>query len=323
MEVFVVHVPWETHKDQLRRVRERVFIDEQGVPRELEWDGKDEDACHFLALNEAGQALGCARLLPGGQIGRMAVLADHRKRGIGARLLDAVLDEAKRRGITRVVLHAQAGAVDFYRRAGFIPRGEEFMEAGIPHLEMELALPIPFEPSGQTRPPLIREQEPVDHAPAELKQFHGESACRAVLLECLQLARRNLCIYSQHLDHTLFDSAAVANTLSAFVRRGAPANLRILIHSSQLIVSRGHRLLELARRLDSKIEIRRVVDDLATDVHSCAVWDTTGYWLIPDHREYEGFANGYDPVHAAKLCERFDYLWNKSLPDPELRALRL
>ena len=70
MQVHVVEVPWPTHNEQLRAVRNEVFIQEQGVPKDVEWDGQDEDAIHFLALNQAGQAVGCARLLPSGQIGR-------------------------------------------------------------------------------------------------------------------------------------------------------------------------------------------------------------------------------------------------------------
>ena len=93
--------------------------------------------------------------------------------------------------------------------------------------------------------------------------------------------------------------------------------------SSNPVISRGHRLVDLARRLTSKIQIRLVPDQLATDLHTCVMWDDQGYWLMPDHREYDGLSNLYDPVQANRLSERFDYLWQKSQTDPELRTLRL
>ena len=324
MEIHVVPVPWATHQQQLQTLRDDVFIQEQNVPREVEWDGQDEDATHFLAMNEAGQAIGCARLLPTGQIGRMAVVADQRKRGIGNRLLEEAVEEAKRQRLTKVFLHAQSHATEFYRRGGFLPTGVEFMEAGIPHVAMDMELPIPFEIPVEVAKPVVRTQESeAEPQKAELKHLHGEGDCVSALLECLQEPLRTVQIYSQFLDHALFDQLPVVDALSTFVRRGPPAQLQILIHSSQLIVSRGHRLLELARRMNSKIQMRRVPEELASDLHTCLMWDERGYWLMPDYREYEGLANLYDPVQAARLSERFGYLWNKGIEDSELRVLRL
>jgi predicted GNAT family N-acyltransferase len=324
MDVHVLNVDWPTHQEVLQAIRGEVFIEEQGVPREIEWDGQDDVAHHFLAINEAGQRIGCARLLPSGQIGRMAVLKSHRGTGIGRQLLDAAVDAAKSLGFTRVFLHAQADVVDFYRKAGFIPEGEEFMEAGIVHQGMSQELPIPFEPPGEVAKPVIREEAaPPEASEAALLQFSGEGECVEGLAASLSWPLRTLRIYSQTLDHALFDRDEVAEALSAFVRRGPPARLLILIHSSGAIISRGHRLLELARRLDSKVEIRTVPGELADDNHSCVITDERGFFLLPDHQEYQAFANRYDPVQAARLAERFDYLWERSETDPELRVLRL
>jgi hypothetical protein len=84
-----------------------------------------------------------------------------------------------------------------------------------------------------------------------------------------------------------------------------------------------HKLLELARRLDSKIEIRRVPGELATDRASFVLADEQGYFLLPDHREYQAMANAFDPVQVERLAERFSYLWDRSEADPDLRVLRL
>jgi predicted GNAT family N-acyltransferase len=131
---------WREALPLARPVRDKVFIEEQRVPRELEWDEWDESCDHAVAVDAAGNAIGTARLLPDGRIGRMAVLKERRGKGVGAALLRAMLDRARERSMTRAVLHAQVRAAGFYRRFGFRERGEEFLEAGIPHVEMTLEL---------------------------------------------------------------------------------------------------------------------------------------------------------------------------------------
>jgi len=325
MQTHVVTVSWSSHEDKLREIRDAVFHNEQGIDRDLDYDGQDAGATHILAMNEAGQAIGCARLLETGKIGRMAVLAHGRKQGIGSRLLAEAIAIAKDRGLGRVFLDAQLAAEAFYRKHGFVNAGTEFVEAGIVHQPMEVILPIAFEaPAEEIPKPAVREQPaPGESAKAALRHHRGESECLSGLLSTLGEPLRDLQIYSPHLDHFLFDAPQVVDALSAFVRRGAPAKLHVLIHTSSLIVGRGHRLLELARRMDSKIEIRRVPDELASDAHTYVTWDHRGYWLMPDYREYDGLSNLYDPVQANRLSERFEYLWHKSQIDPELRTLRL
>ncbi len=325
MKVHVACVPWDSHRDQLRRVREIVFIEEQRVPRELEWDGEDDVATHLLALTEAGQPVGCARLLPSGQIGRMAVLPSYRGTGLGRRLLTGAVEEAKRQGFTRVHLHAQTHALAFYRKGGFLPVGGEFMEAGIPHQAMELELPIPFQSAGPLEPPVVRDSpaETAPTPPARLEQYHGETDCLLGLLRCLDAPRRRLAIFSQRLDHTLYDQPPVVEALSRFARSSPSATVRVLISESDLLVSRGHRLVELARRLDSRIEIRKIFDELSPGEQSFVTWDERGILLMPDHRDYTALVNLYDPVQARRLLETFDYFWSRSAPDPELRTLKL
>jgi predicted GNAT family N-acyltransferase len=131
---------WHEALPLARPVRERVFIDEQKVPRELEWDEWDDPSEHAVACDAAGNPIGTARLLPDGRIGRMAVLKDWRGRGVGGALLTAMLERARERSMVRAVLHAQTQAAGFYRHFGFSGRGEEFLEAGIPHVEMTLEL---------------------------------------------------------------------------------------------------------------------------------------------------------------------------------------
>ena len=133
-------VDWQEAQHELKRVREEVFIVEQHVPLEMEWDGLDPNACHVLAQSRNGEAMGTARLLPDGQIGRMAVLKEWRGLGVGSALLEALLQMARTRGFSKVFLNSQIRAVAFYSRHGFKVAGGEFMDAGIPHVRMVLHL---------------------------------------------------------------------------------------------------------------------------------------------------------------------------------------
>lgn len=126
---------WNVDRTALRAVREQVFVREQGVPVELEWDEFDLQSQHVVA-ESAREAVGTGRLLPDGHIGRMAVLESWRGQGVGSDLLEALLRLARERGLRRVRLNAQSRAAAFYARHGFIVEGEEFIEAGIAHRSM-------------------------------------------------------------------------------------------------------------------------------------------------------------------------------------------
>jgi len=121
---------------RLRQVRESVFVHEQAVPLELEWDGIDPDCVHVLAEDEQGRVFGTGRLLPDGHIGRMAVLREWRGHGAGSAMLLALIAIAAEQGMSEVVLNAQVQARDFYARHGFVAEGEVFLDAGIPHQRM-------------------------------------------------------------------------------------------------------------------------------------------------------------------------------------------
>jgi len=131
---------WDDDGDALQSIRLQVFVHEQQVPVELEWDGLDAGCTHLIAEDAAGRGIGCARLLPDGHIGRMAVLRDWRGQGVGRALLRAILIEAAGAGFAEVLLNAQIQALGFYAREGFEPFGAEFMDAGIPHRAMRRSI---------------------------------------------------------------------------------------------------------------------------------------------------------------------------------------
>ena len=131
---------WDAVREEARAIRYDVFVIEQGVPVELEWDEWDDQCWHALAHDAAGRAVATGRLLPDGHIGRMAVRKEARGTGVGARVLETLIDKARALGYPELILNAQTHAMPFYARAGFTPEGEEFEEAGIPHRTMRRVL---------------------------------------------------------------------------------------------------------------------------------------------------------------------------------------
>ncbi|HSP32434.1 MAG TPA: GNAT family N-acetyltransferase [Halomonas sp.] len=130
---------WETLGTAASDIRRRVFIDEQNVPQEEEWDGLDSECQHFIAMLD-DQPVGTARLLPDAHIGRVAVLKGARGTGIGVLLMRAAIEAARHAGHSQVALSSQVHALAFYERLGFVAHGDEFLDAGIPHREMTLSL---------------------------------------------------------------------------------------------------------------------------------------------------------------------------------------
>lgn len=121
-------------------IRLRVFVEEQGVPLELERDAADAHCLHVLARDASGRVIGTGRLLPDGHIGRLAVLAEFRGLGVGRLMMQRLMQEAAARGHAEVVLNAQTAAAGFYLSLGFAVHGETFMEAGLAHVEMRKPL---------------------------------------------------------------------------------------------------------------------------------------------------------------------------------------
>jgi predicted GNAT family N-acyltransferase len=128
---------WEQARVHASPVRFTVFVEEQGVPRDIELDEYDPVSVHAVVFEDE-MPIATGRLLPDGHIGRMAVLKNWRNRGIGGLMLTRLLERAKERGEPEVALSAQIHAVPFYRAHGFVEEGSEYLEAGIRHQAMRL-----------------------------------------------------------------------------------------------------------------------------------------------------------------------------------------
>jgi len=136
MGVRVQLLTWEEAQPVAAPIRFAIFVGEQNVPAGIELDEMDAKCMHAIAYDESGKAIGTGRLLPEGRIGRMAVVKEWRRRGVGADLLEALVAEARRRGHAEVTLSAQLQAAEFYRSHGFVAEGKVYTEAGILHQAM-------------------------------------------------------------------------------------------------------------------------------------------------------------------------------------------
>lgn len=131
---------WASLREWAEPIRRTVFVEEQKVPEDIEIDEWDPQSLHAVVFDEHGRALGTGRLLPDGHIGRMAVTREARGSGVGSLLLSALMAEARRRGHATAMLSAQTQAVPFYQRHGYDVVGDEYLEAGIRHVDMRRVL---------------------------------------------------------------------------------------------------------------------------------------------------------------------------------------
>lgn len=306
---------WSNASDReaLNAVRQNVFVLEQLVPPELENDGEDPHSTHALARAHDGTPIGTARLTPGGRIGRMAVLRDWRGRGVGSMLLHTMCDQARARRITAVSLHAQRDAVTFYMHHGFEPEGSEFEEAGIPHILMRRLLDAPTSPE-RPRPPAAPEPVPLHAATRE--------ELIAVTRRLLSGARHSMCVRVRELHPLLLDDTACLVELRRLAISGRGASIRVLANDLTRAIQGGMRVLELAQRLSSIIEMRRPTepDDIAYGSAFMCV-DTCGYLFRPVEHEMLTVGSTWAPGRHAELMRSFEDVWARSEPWPELRIL--
>jgi predicted GNAT family N-acyltransferase len=292
-------VDYNAALDALRTVRETVFVEEQQVPIELEWDDLDPQCVHVLARGLDGAPIGTGRLTPEHKIGRMAVLREWRGKGVGDALLLALIEQARQRGWREVSLHAQVSAIEFYLRHGFVPYGERFEEAGIAHQSMRRALSGP---------------KAVDDREAALEAIVG----------IVRDARRHLCLYSRDLDPGLLDAPPVLEALRRFATSGRGNELRVLLQDAAT-PQRGHApLLALAQRLPS-VFLFREVDDPVDKAYPSAYLanDLGGYYFRTLGHRFDGEADLHAPGRARQLRGAFMSVWERARPVSEYRALGL
>lgn len=298
-DVHVEVVDYATALQDLRRVREAVFIEEQGVPRDLEQDALDPLCHHVIARDAGGAPIGTARLTPDHRIGRMAVLSAWRGRGVGEALLRALLAEARQRQWPAVSLHAQVDAEPFYARHGFLPEGDRFFEAGIEHQGMRRVL-------GGTATIAHRAE--------------AVAITTAVIVQ----ARRSLAIYSRALDPGLWDAPPVLDALRRFATHRTGVQVQVLLQDAATPQHALAPLIGLGQRLPSVFAFREVQDPVDLPYAAAFVAnDDHGYYHRPLGHRFDGEAGLEHAGRARQLRDEFTQMWERARPVTEFRALGL
>lgn len=303
---------WSRDRDReaLRAIRLEVFVQEQAVPESLEWDELDAASIHVLARDGAGEPIACGRLTPAHKIGRMAVRRPWRGGGIGAAILRDLVSRARALGWPEVSLDAQVQAIAFYEREGFAAHGEVFDDAGIPHRHMTLALTgAPPEPS-PTMPDTLTVGDREALADARLQLLRG--------------ARHRVALYQPTLSSDAYAGAAELDELRRIATSGRGAELRIVLHDAGAALRNGHRLVTLAQRLPSAVQVREPVDELDLAYGSAyLLTDAGGYLFLPEADRPKGRAALADRASQAPLLAHFNEVWERAARATVLQPLDL
>lgn len=304
---------WQVDEDELRAVRELVFVREQAIPPADEWDDQDAASRHVLARDAGGRAIGTGRLTPSATIGRIAVLPEWRGRGVGRAIMRVLLEQARQQHLAAVTLHAQSHAIPLYEAFGFRVEGDPFIECGIAHRTMRLELE-----------PLATRIEPVLPAKPEARAFTMDDrvGAREVVVDLLADARHEIALCTRDLDPGLLDAPEVLAQLKRIALSGRHARIRILLQDPRKAVADGNRLVALAQRLPSMIEVRTPIEEQDQQYAAAfLVTDRRAYLYRPLASRHEGEGSTHAPGRHGQLLSLFDQMWERAVPSEELRQL--
>ena len=296
MEINIVS--WDDAQTALRLIRQKVFIDEQEVPEDLEWDSFDKQAVHILG-KEGNRPVACARLLPDGQLGRLAVLKDYRTHGWGGRLLRTAEEYLLDKKFSKVFLNSQANSYRFYYKNGYRPTGKMMWDANIPHIEMQKILKRP-NPSSKT---YILNCDDDSHT-------SDQAIASAVWFQIASSqSRREIVIQIHDLAHPLFNNPSCLSSLITFIKQSRQTYVRILIHNEVPGLAE-HPLLRLRDRMSSRMKVRAIDSPLNKEAHNNLItFDLCGQ-LRFNHKSV--FCNFSNRLSASRHRENFEQDWAKS-----------
>ena len=301
---------WHEDNENLSAIRRKVFVEEQGVDAEEDWDGLDEleSTLHFSVkkvhanISDERQSdsskpalIATARVLSDGKIGRMCVDRQYRGHGIGKALLQEILHTLlEQQTHKEVYLNAQISAKAFYQTVKFAPVGETFQEAGIEHIRMELDLTDP------AALPLIYEDRVIRLNTISQFQHH--------LLQLLKLGRHSLDILSYELTPQVFTSA-IAEEVSRLARNHRQSQVRILLQETKNLVGVTHPLVELSQRLSTSVSIKKLNNGPIMGTEAYVVVDRNKLLYFNDEAAFEGFCRYSAAAECEHELQNFEHLW--------------
>ncbi len=300
----VIGANWKQERTALRSIREQVFIVEQGVPADMEWDNLDDQAEHFIAY-DGDEAVGCARLIDHKKIGRMAVLKAYRNQDIGRKIIDHIIRFASQKRYTLLQLSAQCHAYEFYRRCGFTACSTPYEDAGIPHLDMECRV---FSQSHQQCQYSLTE---------DTEHYKGSSDIEAkgYLDILLSQSRKKLLLCLNDLSHPLTKYHSLLAKIKFLAKNNRHFRVCVLIaqyHTS----NNDHELFKLMARLPSFIEIR--VNSEALGNHW--IIDNAAWFTTNNTHSNVCFA---DPAKIKSDTEQFNRWWQNAKAIQSARRLSI
>ncbi len=292
MPLVVREAIWSEDKEFLREIRKVVFIQEQNVPIELEWDDRDTECWHALVVLD-GKAVATGRLDTDGKIGRMAVLNEVRGQNLGKAVLSQLIKIARREGIAKTYMHAQCHALPFYLKNGFKAIGDIYDEAGIPHQNAEEILDV------------------------ESLAF---SDAVSLLIDSVKNSTKQVFIKLSDLNHPLLCQSAFVNTLKTKALDSSRFEIHILLDKTRPN-KRSDEFVRLYQRLSDKISIRSYkTTQSEPDRRQYIVIDNTlvAWQTNPDFSDLR-FLRASNRISSFK--EAFETAWNNSERDLSLLKL--
>lgn len=315
-EFYLEPATWAVDRKAIKAIRTEVFVLEQRVPEDDEFDDDDPEARHYLARDNEQKTIGTARLTADGRIGRMAVKQSWRGCGVGDALLRSAIEDARSRRLPEIRLAAQTHAIGFYQRLGFEAYGDEFDDVQIPHRWMKLTLSEP-----ETGPVERMQRQATTLQFHELVKIDHRPRLSEVLLDLLRACDHELAIWSRNLEGPLLDNDTKLEEIKQIAVAAPRPEIRILLTDSMPAVKNDHRLLKLAQRLPSAIRIRRPCKHHQEYVPAFVVADRQHSIFREFGDRPEGVLQPYNRLEARRLMEFFDEAWEQSEVDPDLQHL--
>jgi len=299
-EIKVCQTTWQDEQETLKDIRNQVFIQEQSVAPELEWDEKDPQAQHFIAYID-GTAVACARLIDSKYIGRMAVLKPYRSLGLGKRLIDAIKELTPLNNTpTELELSAQCHAFMFYKSAGFYACSEIYEDAGIPHVTMTY-------PDNSEKQTYIFSQDTRYYKSSKAIENKG------YLDLLLSQTRRSITICLKDLHHPLCSDPYLVERIKKLASQQRYFNVHILLNFYHPSYN-DHPLFKLQSRLPSLVEIRQTDETIPCQW----IFDGTARFDYEQNNSRTCFS---DPLKTRPFMERFNKWWHASKPIQHAKRL--
>ena len=303
MEIEVTN--WNARRDVLKAIRQRVFIDEQGVPEALEWDLDDAAAVHFIA-RDGKRPIGCARLLANGHFGRMAVIPEYRGHKVGTLLLRAVESCYQREFRGRILkANVQTQAFGFYHNNGFIPEAAFNLDAGIPHISMNKVLGR----NGPVSDILLPGKD------SQRYDFEPAGAAEGLLQIGSQFGPSAISLMISDPALPLWSDATTLSCLNRCLRSARQRRIYILLATEYAGIS-DHKLIQLQQRMSSRMEVR-VHGGVKANQILMAPWS----WVEIKRTQVSACMD--DRARVARQTEQFQLLWRNSQPSREAQHLKL